>query len=99
MHDAAMAAGRENIGAIFDDILDYHTSPADAGAVAQEAGVGALAFTHILPQTPLPGLTDTFVREARSAYDGPIWAMRDGDVISLPRTGGMRRSRHLRFEG
>lgn len=97
VHDAAQANGRENIGAIFHDILDYHTSPEDAGRVAQEAGVGALAFTHFLPQTPLPGLADTFVQDGKRTYDGPIFAMRDGDVISLPRDGGMLRSHHLRF--
>jgi ribonuclease Z len=97
MHDAAMAAGRENVGAIFHDILDYHTSPEDAGAVAAEAGVGALAITHFLPQTPIPGLASTFVRDAKRTYDGPVWAMRDGDVISLPRDGGVRRSNHLRY--
>src|SRR5690606_2964684 len=97
MHQAAQDAGRENIGAIFHDILDYHTSPEDAGNVAQEAGVGALAFTHFLPQTPIPGLAHTFVQDAKRTYDGPVFAMRDGDVISLPRDGGMLRSHHLRF--
>lgn len=97
MHQAAQSSGRENIGAIFHDILDYHTSPEDAGRVAQEANAGALAITHFLPQTPLPGLAQTFVDAAKTTYDGPVFAMRDGDVISLPREGGMLRSHHLRF--
>jgi ribonuclease Z len=97
MQNSAVAAGRANIGAIFHDILDYHTSPEDAGAVAQQAGVGALAITHLLPQTPIPGLAATFARDARRTFDGSVWVMRDGDVISLPRTGGLRRSRALRF--
>lgn len=97
MHQAAQNARRENVGAIFHDIMDYHTSPEDAGRVAQEAGAGALALTHFLPQTPIPGLTHTFVVAAQRTYDGPVFAMRDGDVISLPREGGMLRSHHLRF--
>ncbi|MGQ0533632.1 MAG: MBL fold metallo-hydrolase [Caulobacteraceae bacterium] len=97
MRQAALDSGRQNIGAIFHDILDYHTSPEDAGRVAQEAGVGALAITHFLPQTPMPGLVHTFVQDAKRTYDGPVFAMRDGDVISLPREGGMQRSHHLRF--
>jgi ribonuclease Z len=97
MHDAAIARGRANIGAIFEDILDYHTSPEDAGAVAAEAQVGALALTHLLPQTPIPGLTEAFARDARRTYDGPVHVMRDGDVISLPRAGGMRRRNYLRL--
>ena len=97
MHDASQAAGRDNVSAIFNDSLDYHTSPEDAGHVAPQAGAGALALTHLLPQTPIPGLTDTFVQAAKSAYDGPVFVARDGDVISLPRTGGILRSHHLRF--
>lgn len=97
MHQAALDVGRENVGAIFHDILDYHTSPEDAGEIAQEAGVGALAITHFLPQPSIPGLDSTFVRAARTTYDGPVWAARDGDVISLPASGGVRRSHHLRF--
>jgi ribonuclease Z len=97
MHQTARDVGRENIGVIFNDIMEYHTSPEDAGRVAQEAGVGALAFTHFLPQTPIPGLAHTFVQGAKRTYDGPVFAMRDGDVISLPREGGMLRSHHLRF--
>lgn len=97
LHDAAIAQGRANVGAIFHDILDYHTSPADAGAIATEAGVGALAITHFLPQTPIPGLAHTFVQEAKQTYSGPVYAMRDGDVISLPSAGGLKRRNYLRF--
>ena len=97
MHDAAIEAGREGVGAIFTDILDYHTSPEDAGAVATEAGAGALAITHFLPQTPIPGLAASFVRDAKRTYDGPVHAMRDGDVISLPRAGDLSRANYLRF--
>lgn len=97
MHDAATAAEDESIATIFTDILDYHTTPEDAGRVATEAEVGALALTHFLPQTPVPGLTQVFVNEAKRTYRGPVYAMRDGDVISLPREGGMRRRNYLRF--
>lgn len=97
MQNSAVSAGRGNIGAIFHDILDYHSSPEDAGAVAQEAGVGLLAITHYLPQTPIPGLASTFARDARRTFGGKVWTMRDGDVISLPRDGGVARSHRLRF--
>lgn len=98
MQDAANDAGRRNVGAIFHDILSYHSSPEDAGGAAQEAGVGALALTHFLPATPVAGLDRVFVRAAKTTFDGPVWAMRDGDVISLPSAGGVRRSHRLRGE-
>ena len=94
---AAEQGGRANVGAILHDILDYHASPEEAGAVAQEAGVGALALTHLVPQTPIPGLASTFERDAKKHFSGPVWAMRDGEVISLPRAGGIERGRYLRF--
>jgi ribonuclease Z len=97
MQNAANAGGRGNVGQIFNDILTYHTSTEDAGRVAQEAGVGALALTHLLPPTPLPGLDQRFVRAARTTFDGPVWAARDGDVISLPASGGIEHSHQLRF--
>jgi len=97
MQDAANTGGRQNVGAIFHDILFYHTSPEDAGATATEAGVDALALTHLLPATPLPGLDLVFERGAKRTFDGPVWVMRDGDVISLPRAGGIQRSHRIRF--
>jgi ribonuclease Z len=97
MQDTANASHRQNVGAIFHDILSYHSSPQDAGAAAQEAGVGALALTHFLPPTLVPGLDQVFVRDAKRTFDGPVWAMRDGDVISLPAAGGVRRLHRLRF--
>ncbi|HVK80008.1 MAG TPA: MBL fold metallo-hydrolase [Verrucomicrobiae bacterium] len=96
MGEAANANGRQNIGAVIHDVRSYHASPEDAGAVAQAAGVGALAMTHLVPPTPVPGLDAVFVRAARSTFNGPVWAMRDGDVVSLPRDGGMIRSHRLR---
>lgn len=98
MHDAAANSGRAGVAQILHDILDYHSSPEDAGAVAQEAGVGALALTHIVPQTPIAGLAAVFERDARKTYSGPVWVARDGDVVSLPRSGGLVRSHRLRFE-
>ncbi len=96
MGNAATASGRAGVGQIFHDILDYHASPAEAAETAQEAGVGALALTHILPPLAVPGLEGPFLGDARSKYRGPLWIMRDGDVISLPRAGGVERSHFLR---
>jgi ribonuclease Z len=50
--DAAAAAGRDRIAKIMSDIPDYHTSPVDAAAVANEAGVDLLLFDHLTPPPP-----------------------------------------------
>jgi ribonuclease Z len=56
-----------------------HSSPAMAGAIARQAGVGRLALihyhTHLDPQD--------LIAEARSTYSGPITVLRDLDVIEL----------------
>lgn len=96
MGGAAGSSGRAGVAQIFDDILDYHATPAEAAETAQEAGVGALALTHLIPPLAVPGLEQPFLGDARSKYSGPLWMMRDGDVISLPRAGGIERSHFLR---
>lgn len=93
--EAAASAGRGGVSQIFTDILDYHASPQDAADSAQQAGVEALAITHILPPLVVPGLDQAFLADAPSLFDGPIWLMRDGDIISLPVSGGMQRSHRM----
>jgi len=81
---SAHAAGRENLAKIFADIPSYHTDPEDVARIALEADVGYLAFTHIVPMLPLPGMEKAFLGAAPDIYSGPIHIGRDGDVISLP---------------
>jgi ribonuclease Z len=40
------------------DTLDYHSSPAEAGATARRAGVGTLVLTHYVPAFPSGGGED-----------------------------------------
>lgn len=82
--NAARNAGQDNTAKIFLDIQDYHTSPEEAAAIAQEAGVKHLAFTHIVPMLPLPGLQDVFLGKSEDVFQGPITIGRDGDFFSLP---------------
>ncbi len=81
---SARNVGRENLAKIFFDIRDYHTDPEDVARIAQEAGVGYLAFTHIVPMLPLPGMEKAFLGAAPDIYGGPIRVGRDGDIISMP---------------
>ena len=58
---AATAAGRTRRAKLASDVLDYHTSPADAVEVAKQAEVDTIVFSHMVP--PLPGLlVGTFFR-------------------------------------
>lgn len=96
MEDEARAQTLDGVAHIFHDILDYHTSPADAAGEAAEAEVGALALTHVIPPLPNAILEGPFLGDARSRYGGPLWIMRDGDLIILPASGGLERRHILR---
>jgi ribonuclease Z len=84
VRDAAKEAGRQNIAKIMHDIIDYHTTPEQAAAIAERAGVGYLLLHHIAPALPLGALEGPFLGKARSLYRGPIRVGRDGDLVSLP---------------
>ncbi len=79
---SAKKAGMVNRAKIFNDIKNYHISPAQAAGVAKSADVGMLAFTHIVPSVPKP-LEFALIGGAAAAYDGPISVMHDGDMISI----------------
>jgi ribonuclease Z len=83
--------GLAGVAQIFHDIPDYHTAPAAAAEMATEANVGALALTHLIPPLPVSIMEGPFLGDARKRYDGPLWIMRDGDLIILPASGGIER--------
>lgn len=93
---AAKSASRPSVAQIMHDIQNYHTSPEQAAILARRAGAHALALTHMVPPLPNPIFDGLFLGEAPRKFSGPVWVMRDGDLISLPRTGGIERSRLLR---
>ena len=84
LEEAAVKAGRPNLKKIFADVLDYHTSPEDAAAIARDAKVRYLLLNHIAPPLPLPGMGKAFLGNADDIYTGPIRIGIDGDFISLP---------------
>jgi ribonuclease Z len=88
VEEAAAAAGLKARATIFADIPDYHASPGEAADAAREAGVGALALTHIVPPLPLKALEGPFLGDARERFAGPLWIAQDGDLYSLPAAGG-----------
>ncbi|MBI3438224.1 MAG: MBL fold metallo-hydrolase [Proteobacteria bacterium] len=91
MEQTAREQHRGNLAKIFHDIVNYHTSPERAAAIAQAAHVHALTFTHIIPQMPIGALEGPFLGNAAQHFRGPIYIAHDGDIIMLPAAGGMTR--------
>ena len=82
MAEAAARHGQPNRAKVFRDIQSYHASPEEAGEVASAAGAKMLAFTHLVPSVP-KAMTGLVIAGADRRYNGPIRAMRDGDVLSI----------------
>jgi ribonuclease Z len=92
--DANGTAGRANRAQILRDVPDYHATTAQAADLAREAGVGALALTHVIPPLPLKGLEEIYLADAPARFTGPMWIAQDGDLYRLPAGGGpVERSR------
>ena len=82
---ARMIAGHPNRdGRLLDHILRSHTPASEAGRIATEAGVGALALHHLVPDG-LEGIGEAdWAREVRRHFDGPLHVGRDGMRLDLP---------------
>ena len=90
--DAQKKAGHGKRGKILADVTDYHATAPRAADAAQEAGARALALTHVVPPLPLKGLEEIYLADAPKRFDGPLWIASDGDLYSLPASGGLKRS-------
>jgi len=81
---AALAANRETIAKISQDIIGYHTTPEQAADIAQKAGVRYLLLDHLVPGVPLKGLEGPFLGDAPKRFKGTLRLGQDGDFISMP---------------
>ena len=75
--------GRERTAVLIEDALPNHSTAEDAARIAQAAGVGTLALTHISPPLISPMLRRQFVRSARRAFDGEVFMAEDGMRVDL----------------
>ncbi len=64
------------------DVLDYHSSCADAGRTAARAGVGTLVLTHPVPP-PQPGDEGAWIAQAAEHFDGEVVLAHDLWSISV----------------
>ena len=91
MSATAAANGQPARAKIFADIIDYHITPAEAGAAAHAARARQLVFTHIVPA--VPGFMESMlIKGASDAYSGPVKIAADGDVITIAADKSIARS-------
>jgi ribonuclease Z len=81
---AADRAGNERVAKITRDILDYHTTPVEAGESAQAAGARYLLFSHIVPPLLLPPMVEIFTEGVDEVYEGPFTVGQDGTLVTMP---------------
>jgi ribonuclease Z len=95
---AADAAAHRQAGLaqIMHDIQNYHSTPSEAADAATAAHARTLALTHLVPPLPMRIFEGAFLGDARSHFSGQFWVARDGDLISLPRSGGVSKTQLLR---
>lgn len=67
------------------DTIDYHTTPAQAAGIADEAGVPLLVLTHLVPPLPNALMRHMFLEDLAPARGpGDTLLARDGLVVTLP---------------
>jgi ribonuclease Z len=67
-----------------EQVAEAHTSTHDLARLAQEAGVGAVYVTHLIPSIPANRWAEAaFIEGMDRLYDGPITVARDGMQIEL----------------
>ena len=64
------------------DVLDYHSTVADAARTATRAGVGTLVLTHCVPP-PAPAQVDEWLSMAAEYFDGEVLLPADLDRIPV----------------
>lgn len=84
---AAEEAGLTRRAKILSDIPGYHTSPVEAAEVANEAGVGLLVLTHLVPP-PANGVIELIFMRGVDAVREAVVVGDDGMLIELPTGSG-----------
>jgi ribonuclease Z len=89
------ARGNSQIGQLLADTNDYHTAPTEAAALANEAGVRELVFTHFSPPATNPLVRRAFFRGVSTVRPDHWRAARDGFWIDVPADGSPVRTGQL----
>lgn len=85
MQEVLAARGATRLAKMSGDIVDYHTTPAEAVAEAEAAGVKALVLTHLVPP-PINPIVGWLFLSGVEVPDGLELVMGDdGTHVRLPR--------------
>ena len=82
--EAASRRGNARVAKIMSDILRYHTTPEDAAAEANDAGVRLLVMSHIGPPTPNAFVRMAFMRGVGAVRPRGVVLGYDGMLLTLP---------------
>jgi len=67
-----LVAGVGNAARLKESILSHHTSAADAGRVAREAGVQTLVLSHFVPPEDAAITDEMWIGAVRANFDGEV---------------------------
>jgi len=84
LEDAAHTVARERTAAIMHDVQDYHISPEEAAAIANEAGVRLLVYYHLLPAPDGVLPRRLFAAGVDAVRQGDWEIADDGSLYTLP---------------
>ena len=83
-HTLAAADGLPRLAKIFNDVQSYHTTPDQAGEIANAAGARLLILTHLTPPLPAFFAGPAFLGMAARTRAGGTLLGYDGLMVSLP---------------
>ncbi len=83
--EVAREKGNARLAKMSTDIIDYHTTPAQAAEEARQAGVRMLVYTHLVPGALPPVIgRAAFMSEVETGGELEIVMGEDGMLINLP---------------
>jgi ribonuclease Z len=74
----------ERLAKLTSDIIEYHASPAEAAAVARDAGARMVVFTHLVPPVPAILASRVFLHGIEETDSPQVVLGRDGMHFTLP---------------
>jgi ribonuclease Z len=87
--DALRSRGVELQAGLLDDVPSYHIPTEEVAALAQEAGVGELVLSHLIPPISTEAAqVEAFTRGMGDRFRGTIRVPRDTERIAVPRHAG-----------